>query len=99
MTEHFLRNIDIAAMLGTTPGVAASVLAEHGVHPIDFGRGRGRGQRWLESAVKAVMQAMHEAAQPKARSVRQQKPRLPVAKIADMSVDDIYRLTTSQCVQ
>ena len=28
MTDRLLRKTDIAAMLGTTPGVAASVLAE-----------------------------------------------------------------------
>ncbi len=97
MTEHFLRRKDIAAMLDTTPGVAASVLAEHGVYPVDFGRGAGRGPRWLESAVKAAMQAMHEAAQPKPRPVRKQKTM--TVRLSDMSVNDVYRLTTGQCVQ
>ena len=50
--ERLLRQQDIAAMLGTSPGVAASILAARGVHPIDFGIGRSRGRRWLSSAVK-----------------------------------------------
>ena len=54
MTDHLLRRKDIAAMLGTSPGVAASILAQRGVHPIDFGLGRGRGPRWLESAVRIL---------------------------------------------
>ena len=57
-------------MLGTTPGVAASILAARGVQPIDFGIGRGRGRRWLESAVRQVMLDMHNAAQPKAKTAR-----------------------------
>ena len=97
--ERFLRAADVAEMLGTTRGVAVSIMAEHGVRPVDFGRGRGRGLRWLESAVKAVMQAMHEAAQPKGRPASRQKPGLPAARLADMSVDEIYRLTTGQSVQ
>ena len=97
--ERFLRAADVAEMLGTTRGVAVSIMAEHGVRPVDFGRGRGRGLRWLESAVKAVMQAMHEAAQPKGRPAPRQKPGLPAVRLADMSVDDIYRLTTGQSVQ
>ena len=68
--ERLLRQQDIAAMLGTTPGVAASILAARGVQPIDFGIGRGRGRRWLESAVRQVMLDMHEAAQPKAKTAR-----------------------------
>jgi len=68
--ERLLRQQDIAAMLGTTPGVAASILAARGVHPIDFGIGRSRGRRWLSSAVRQVMLDMHEAAQPKAKTAR-----------------------------
>lgn len=97
--ERLLRRTDIATMLNTTPGVAATILAKWGVHPIDFGRGAGRGPRWLESAVRGAMQQMHEAAQPKARQPRQQRLGVPHIKLADMSVDEIYRLTTGQGVQ
>ena len=45
-------------MLGTTPALAASFLAQRGVHPIDFGVGRSRGLRWLESAVAQAMRDM-----------------------------------------
>ncbi len=97
--ERFLRAADVAEMLGTTRGVAVSIMAEHGVRPVDFGRGRGRGLRWLESAVKAVMQAMHEAAQPKGRPASRQKTGLPAVKLEDMSIDDVMRLTSRQGVQ
>ena len=98
--ERFLRPQDIAAMLGTTPGVAASLLATHGVQPIDFGVGRSRGRRWLESAVRQVMLDMHEAAQPKAKPLRQGRATpTPSMKLTTMSINDIYRLTQGQSVQ
>lgn len=100
MTERLLRRTDIAAMLGTSPGVAASILSEHGVHPIDFGMGRGRGPRWLESAVRQVMIEMHSAAQPKPKKSRSNTHlSTPSASLAAMSIDDIYQLTHAPCVQ
>lgn len=98
MPERFLRESDIAAMLGTSPSVAASILAGKGINPIDFGAGRGRGRRWLESAVQQAMLEMHAAAQPKHKPTRHPRPK-PVCGLAGMSKDDIYRLTTGQCVQ
>ena len=40
MTDRLIGKRDIAAMLGTSPGVAASILAGKGIHPIDLGAGR-----------------------------------------------------------
>lgn len=97
--ERLLRQKDIAAILGTSPGVAASVLARHGVLAIDFGMGRSRGLRWLESAVKQALRDMHEAAQPKPPKQRQSKPSVPTVKLANMSIDDIISLTQGQSVQ
>lgn len=97
--ERLLRQKDIAAMLGTSPGVAASILARHGVQAIDFGLGRSRGLRWLESAVRQAMHDMHEAAQPKGARQRQSKPSAPTVKLANMSIDDIISLTQGQSVQ
>ena len=97
--ERFLRADDMAEMLGTSKGVAMSIMAEHGVRPVDYGRGRGRGLRWLESAVSAVMHQMHEDVQNKQRAARKPRERIPTARLADLSVEEIYRLTTSQCVQ
>lgn len=99
MTERLLRRADIAAMLGTSPGVAASVLVKYGVHPIDFGYGRGRGARWLESAVRQALIEMHQNAQPELKPEREKRPARSKHFIAEMSVNDIYRLTHGQCVQ
>ncbi len=100
MTDRLLRRADIAAMLGTTPGVAASILAERGVHPVNFGMGRSRGPRWLESAVRQAMLEMHQAAQPKAKATRLVKrTATPAVSLTNMSINDIYQLTQGPCVQ
>lgn len=98
MTDRLIGKREIAAMLGTTPGVAASILAGKGIHPIDLGIGRSRGLRWLESAVQQAMLEMHAAAQPKPKPTRCPRPK-PVCGLAGMRTEDIYRLTTGQCVQ
>lgn len=88
MLASLLTKAQIAERLGTTPGVAASLLAEKGVHPVDLGRGRGRGARWYSIAVDAVMRQMHDDAQPK-----EKRPplRLPKAGlISGRSVNDLY---------
>lgn len=98
MTERLLRIADIAAMLGTSHGVAASVLAGRGVLPIDFGAGRGRGRRWLLSAVVRAMEGMHEESQPRAKPAK--TPRPPKASaLAGMSVDQILQLTSAPRLQ
>ena len=99
MIDRLLRERDIAAMLGTTPGVAASVLAAHGVCPIDLGRGRSRGRHWLESAVRQAIMAMHAEAQPR-RKARSCPPVRKTPSIATMSVGEIYEIwTPAGCVQ
>lgn len=103
MTERLLRKKEIAAMLGTSPGVAASILSARGVHPIDFGRGRSRGLHWLESAVVAAIREIHADAQPqpkKQRLVTTPRAAYPATHLANMTVKDIEGLlTTRQCVQ
>lgn len=101
MTDRLLRERDVAAMLGTTPGVAASILAQRGVHAVDFGMGRGRGRRWLESAVQQVIAELHAEAQPQKRTkaVRQATASSRMAALATMSVRDLHRLTQAECVQ
>ena len=98
MTDRLIGKRDIAAMLGTSPGVAAAILAGKGIHHIDLGAGRSRGLRWLESAVQQAVRDMYNEAQPKPKTTRRPRPK-PVCGLAGMSTDDIYRLTTGQCVQ
>lgn len=101
MTDRLLRDRDVAAMLGTTPGVAASILSQRGIHAVDFGMGRGRGRRWLESAVQQVIAELHAEAQPQKRTKAARPAAAPsrVAKLSTMSVGDLFRLTQAGCVQ
>jgi len=100
MTERFLRDAEVAAMLGTPPGVAVSLLEKAGICPVDFGRGRGRGRRWLESAVIHVMRSLHDAAQTKPKPPRPPRPKMPTAHLGDMSAREVFQmLTKGQSVQ
>lgn len=102
MPERLLRTHEVAEKLGTTVGVAVSIMHKQGVRPIDFGMGRGRGARWLESAVEAAILEMHQQSQG-AKTARQ-KVRRPQktglgCRLVSMSIDDIHKLTNGPCVQ
>lgn len=62
---------EVAAILGTTPRVAASILREHGAAPIDYGPGRGRGLRWTAHQVKDVLDALELANCPSSSTGKQ----------------------------
>ena len=85
-------------MLGTTPALAASFLAQRGVHPIDFGVGRSKGLRWLESAVAQAMRDMatEAAARHRPRDKKTPKPKAGTVNIADMSVADLHAFLQGQ---
>ena len=95
--ERFLKRQEIAAMLGTTPALAASFLAQRGVHPVDFGVGRSRGLRWLESAVAHAMRDMatEAAARHRPRDKKTPKPKAG-ANIATMSVKEVVAFLQGQ---
>lgn len=97
--EQLLRIEDVAKKLRTYPGVAAAELAKFGVYPIDFGAGKGRGQRWLDSAVEQALSEMHKAAQPEEKTPRKKMPRPQKVGLASMNVDAIFDLTHAPCVQ
>lgn len=100
MSDRLLTKRDIAATFGTSPSVAASILAGQGIMPIDFGAGRGRGARWLESAVVQTMQTMHNQAQKPVVSVPTKPRKLqPAIHLHQMSVADVFRLTQSAPLQ
>lgn len=98
MTERLLTKRDLAAMLGTSPGVAVSIMAEHGVYPIYWGAGRSRGYRWLESSVRQAIHAMYVASQPQPKK-SSTKPQSINIRLGERSIADVYKLTTCQRVQ
>lgn len=96
--ERFIRAKEVAAMLGTSPNVAISILKEHGVYPVNFGRGGYRGWHWLESAVSNVILEMHVAAQPKPK---QSSPKIKktYVSLANLSTNELYELTRKPKIQ
>lgn len=60
-----LTRTQIGAALNMSEGNARKTLEAHGVMPINLGRGRGNGLRWLTSAVIKVADILHAEAQAK----------------------------------
>ena len=60
-----LTRSQIGAALSMSEGNARKILEAHGVLPINLGRGRGNGLRWLTSAVIKVADILHAEAQAK----------------------------------
>lgn len=60
-----LTRSQIAVALSMSEGNARKTLEAHGIRPINLGRGRGNGLRWLTSAVIKVADILHAEAQAK----------------------------------
>lgn len=93
--NRLLRKKDIADRLGASWQKASRLLAERGVMPVDYGSGRGNGLRWLESAVDAVIAAMHQEAQPRAENRRPARPKGLRTHLHDMSAAAVYELVAN----
>ena len=91
MTEKLLRTNEAAELLGASEKVATEIMLKNGLQPVSFGRGRGRGNRWLQSAVFALIQELHEKAQKVDKKAG--KPQSLASPVAIMSGADLYALT------
>lgn len=91
MSERLLKKSEIAERFATSWQTASRLLAAQGVMPIDLGRGRGKGLRWLESGVQAALLALHRASQPKPQKPRVHTPGLSMP-LHKMSVSAIQSL-------
>lgn len=63
MSEKLLRTSQLSEKLNVGKDTAKAIMLANGVQPISLGVGRGRGFRWLASAVDAVILRLHEDAQ------------------------------------
>lgn len=97
----FFNKQQIAEALGTTPGVAASLLSERGVSPVDWGPGRSRGLRWYAEAVKQVAYEIHMEAQQKQAQPKKKKLKISrLGLISGRSAAEIHaELTATSPVQ
>ena len=80
MTEHlYLTRHKIGQVLTVSERKARTILEQHGVKPVDLGRGRGNGLRWRTSAVIQVADTLHaEAQQQNAKSARRPAKMRPI---------------------
>jgi len=96
--ERFLRLREVADAMGTSPDNARATLARYGVFPIDYGVGRSRGYRWLQSAVNSAMLKMAADAQPTKQPAKPRKTKAPYISLASMSVNDLHNYLTQAAV-
>lgn len=62
MTEHlYLTRHEIGPALTVSERKARTILEQHGVKPVDLGRGRGNGLRWRTSAVIQVADTLRRS--------------------------------------
>ena len=99
MPDRFLTRQGIAEAMDTGPGVAERLLASQGVFPINLGVGKGRGPRWLESAVINAMRNMHDAVQQAHAPRARRKHVVPSSGLENMSAGELYTLTRRAAVQ
>lgn len=69
-----LTRSQIGIALNMSEGNAKRVLEKHGIMPIDLGKGRGNGLRWLTAAVIKVADILHAEAQAKSSKKCQRIP-------------------------
>ena len=81
MTERlYLTRHEIGPALTVSERKARIILEQHGVKPVDLGRGRGNGLRWRTSAVIQVADTLHaEAQQQKTKSARRPAKMRPIS--------------------
>ena len=91
MSEQLIQTSELCARLRLGKDAAVAVMPANGVYPIHLGVGRGRGLRWLSSAVDAALCNMHELAQPKQKEAK--PPKCDNTDLATMTIDQIYDLT------
>ena len=97
MPALFLRKSELAGFLGITLNQAIAILEEHGVKPVDLGRGRGHGLRWRTSAVTKVADILHAQAQEQSEKIRRSRIAHPlIGKSAAEIFADISMSKTLQ---
>ena len=99
---QLLNKKQVGELFGTSSNVAIAILKSYGINHIDLGIGRGRGYKWLKSAVEQVIFDLHEKAQAKnlqntSNSNRKQKTlsQQKCLSIHEMSLSQIQKLLTS----
>lgn len=98
MTDRLLKLKDVALILSTSEGRARKLLLKGNIQPIDLGRGRSGGLRWLESS---VMQFLHNLYDETSETIKKKKgkKRGEGKQLLDMSTKEILALTAQRNVR
>lgn len=99
MDPLYLTRKEIGNILAMSEKQAREILMEHGVHPIDLGKGRGHGLRWRTSAVIRVADTLHAQAQ-EAQKKHKRSPYMPKsALIKGRSAEELFKEFNSGALQ
>lgn len=80
VTQHlYLTTKQLAFLFNVSERRARQIVMEHGLKPVDLGRGRGNGLRWRTNVVIEIADILHaEAQSQESRTLRQARPVHPV---------------------
>lgn len=84
---------EAAVMLRASEGIAKKILAN--APCVDYGRGRGRGKRWLKEDIEAVIKKMHGEKETTACQPASQ----PASRLSELKPSDLYSLTQPHVLQ
>ena len=92
--DRFIKIDEVAAIMSMSKRKAKETLLKHGIYPVDYGRGRANGYRWLESVIQALIKDMYEKAQlRKTKKVEPTQPKLEL-RLHQMSSAEVAALLT-----
>ena len=100
MKDRLITIAEAAAILGLPKNLSKKILAAHNLSPVDFGAGRGRGLRWLESVVENLARKLFTDAQAK-NSLRRRKggPQNGFMSLTRLSNEEFLNLTSHSPLQ
>ncbi|MBQ7608555.1 MAG: hypothetical protein IJU76_11395 [Desulfovibrionaceae bacterium] len=94
MLEKLIKTNEVAEMISASPKITRKWLEEHGIQPVQMGRGRGRGLRWPLSCVQTLIKDERDAAQAGGK-----KNKVKRSIVAEISASDLFELTTQRAIQ
>ena len=92
-TLKLITTANAAELLAVSETVAKKVLLRYGLHPVDYGPGRGRGLRWPYLGVLRVIEQMQTEATVKTVKATNKKKN-PQFKLAVKSADEVMAMLT-----
>ena len=89
----------VAEMLGVGKKAARKILEKYDLRPIDFGRGRGCGFKWPESAIQTLIKTIYRKAQRQKETAKTPPVERLKCSMLTMSAKEIFELTQPRILQ